>query len=227
MAKRSNVQKEGLRIVETLRNSLRDYWDGRECILELREADYQWRQMEWIGWYFEYVGLSILVNELGGSEGPAYGRTTFDYINNFVWDLKSHAKRHSKRDWAILNDAEAVRLCIEERGAVGFVVASGSAVYDDNEGSFYNWHEDLKGGPSDYTKKRKKRGAPSRRRKRGFNLESYEVLILETIERIETGLDEGWLGGFQKDFRNADGSLRRSKIKVELNSAPTMSLAVD
>ncbi len=31
-------------------------WDGRSSILEMKKADYpHWRQMEWIGFYFQFL----------------------------------------------------------------------------------------------------------------------------------------------------------------------------
>jgi len=31
-------------------------WDGRKSILEMKEAGFpHWKQMEWIGWYFQFL----------------------------------------------------------------------------------------------------------------------------------------------------------------------------
>lgn len=30
-------------------------WEGKKSVLELKEADYNWRQMEWWAFYFEHL----------------------------------------------------------------------------------------------------------------------------------------------------------------------------
>ncbi len=36
------------------------HWDGKACVLELKEADYNWRQIEWWALYFEYKCIALL-----------------------------------------------------------------------------------------------------------------------------------------------------------------------
>ena len=43
--------------------NLPTFWDGKTCILELKEADYQWRQMEWWAFYFEYKVKEMLADK--------------------------------------------------------------------------------------------------------------------------------------------------------------------
>ena len=78
---------EAKTICEILRAGVPNKWDGRKCILELREANYQWRQMEWIGWYFEYKAISLLRSFFGSHPGPEFGSTRFDFKLNYVWDF--------------------------------------------------------------------------------------------------------------------------------------------
>ncbi len=36
-------------------------WDGRRSVLAMKEADFpHWKQMEWIGWYFQFLCEGIL-----------------------------------------------------------------------------------------------------------------------------------------------------------------------
>ena len=114
---RLNEAKE---ICKILLSEIVSNWDGKKCILELKKAKYQWRQMEWIGWYFEYKAYQVLSSKLGGETGPKYGRTQFDYLRNgFVWDFKAHIESSSSHPWAIMNDCEAVDSCIDEYGDIG------------------------------------------------------------------------------------------------------------
>ena len=64
-------------IARYLTERLPRYWDGKACIQELRHADYQWKQMEWIGWWFEYRAMQLLA-PLGAQVGPTFGSVTFD-----------------------------------------------------------------------------------------------------------------------------------------------------
>ena len=65
-------------IKNTLEQNLSENWDGKDCILELKTAsendgvNHGWKQMEWIGWYFEWKARQILNNQLGGTIGPKY-----------------------------------------------------------------------------------------------------------------------------------------------------------
>ncbi|MBD3275139.1 MAG: hypothetical protein GF372_07505 [Candidatus Marinimicrobia bacterium] len=215
---RAEVVEEAEDIRQTLESNIDQVWDGKESILELKEADYQWRQMEWIGFYFEHKAFVTLVNTLGGQVGPRVGNTQFDFKKSYVWDFKSHPK-NSSSNWAITNDCEAVNVCIEKYGGVGFIIAMGEAKYNDEKGTFRHWHSVLKGGPSEYVKKRKKRGASSRRRKTRFTVIDYVIIFLKSKEDIERAIDEGWLSGdAQVGWRNADGSPRRAKYKLKVDS---------
>lgn len=217
------MDTEAREIRDALDSALPEVWDGKRCILKLHEADHQWRQMEWIGWFFEYEAKRILLESLGGEDGPRFGNTAMDYKRHFVWDLKAHVT-NSGQKWAVLNDQEAIRSCIEEFGAVGFVIVCGEAEYDDT-GAFKQWHDALKGKPSAYEEERIRRGAPSRRRKTAFNLKGYRLLVFRSSEELAEATEAGWLGDFQKGMRNADGSARRGKYKVRMDRIPSEYLA--
>lgn len=212
-----SANQEGKLIKETLLQRMPRNWDGKESILELKIADYQWRQMEWIGWYFEYKAKEILKELIGGKNGVLVGRTSIDYQNEFIWDLKTHVSTND--DWAILNDREAIETCISEHGGIGFIVAVGATEYDENN-RFKDWHDLLKGGRSDYEKDRISRGAPSRRRKISFLVKTYKIFFFDKIDILQKGHDEGWLGGFQTGMRNSDGSPRRRKVKIHMEKIP-------
>lgn len=75
---------EGREIKNILNTKINNKWNGKECILELKDANYNWRQMEWIGWYLEFIGRKVFEDNYGGNIGPTYGRTTLDYKNNYI-----------------------------------------------------------------------------------------------------------------------------------------------
>ena len=216
----NGVSEEASQIRVVLNARLPQHWDGRDCILALREVDYNWRQMEWIGWYLEYFGREALIEHHGGREGPKYGNTTFDYRNHYVWDIKAHPSNSPSSKWAILNDREAVDHCIDEHGGMGFIIALGEADYNNDQRTFYHWHKNLKLGISKYERERIARGAPSRRRKVAFTVEDYHTIFFSDRSQMEQALQEGWVGYFQENMRNADGSLRRAKYKIDMNNLP-------
>jgi hypothetical protein len=49
-------------------------------------------------------------------------------------------------------------------------------------------------------------------------LKSYLVIYFQNIEQIEKALEDNWLAYFQKGMRNADGSPRRAKYKINIDA---------
>ncbi|NPV88513.1 hypothetical protein HPY42_03180 [Coprothermobacteraceae bacterium] len=121
------------------------HWDGRRAILQMKyENDKQWKQMEWIGFYFEFLAKKLL-KDLVVFPGPRYGRVTFDALGLVPWDFKTHVC-NAGNDQVIVNDIAAIRSAISQYGKVGLVLAVGRAEYD-HDGAFRSWHEALKGAP--------------------------------------------------------------------------------
>jgi hypothetical protein len=216
--------KEEIRLIrDTLKANIPLVWDGMECLLELKEADYNWKQMEWIGWYFEYKASLVLISTMGGENGPTYGNTSFDYKKRYVWDFKAHPLNSSSHPWAIMNDCEAVQSCINENKGLGFIIALGNALYNDENRTFKSWHDELKGKTSDYEIERIKRGAQSRKRKTSFELTHYLAVFFQNMAQIEKDLGEDKIRYFQKGMRNADGSLRRAKYQINIDAYRTQA----
>ncbi|MBI2183931.1 MAG: hypothetical protein HYU39_03115 [Thaumarchaeota archaeon] len=163
--------------------------------------------------------MKILYSHVGGSLGPRYGSTHFDYRLQNIWDFKVHVKNSSSHSWTIVNDREAVDRCMKDYGALCILLAVGRAEFDDEKGSFKTWHDQLKGRRSTYEIARINRGAPSRRRKSAFNVESFEAIQLDPSS-IRQGLENGWMEYFQEGMRNADGSPRRPKYLLDTANLP-------
>jgi hypothetical protein len=109
----------------------------------------------------------------------------------------------------IVNDTEATANGIKDYGAVGLIRALGKVLYNDEDRTFQKWHDALKGGLSDYSIERIKRGAWSRLRKVFFNLQQISFIKITDDTLVKCG-------SFQRDFRNADGSPRREKVLLDL-----------
>lgn len=211
----ARLLQEAQLLVAALARSCPARWDGRACVEQMLQAEYpKAKQTEWVGWYYEFIGLPALIDAFGG--GPRrIGVTEFDYARSFVWDLKAHAQADLKlpdqvRGDAPLNDRESMIKCVEETGSLGFLVLSGASVPDD-DASFDNWHRQMRGST-------KSRDAKSRVLKREFVPVTVDAFVFEGSNAIETALEQRVLTGF-KQGRQQSGASRKPKLLVRLDRA--------
>ena len=200
-------------IFRKLKEGLPEFWDGKESIKYMKdEGCRQWRQMEWPGFYFQFMCETILSEEgFMDIPGPKYDKVEFDGFKTIPWDFKAHSIPPSLEDNEQIptNGFEECIKAIDEYGAVGFIIMSGLTEYDDDGQSFKIWHDELKGGMSEYEKERIRRKAPSRRRKVSFKPKEL-IFVFVDDDNIDS------CGKFQKNFRNSDGRPRKSKILLDL-----------
>jgi hypothetical protein len=205
---------EGKLLLEAIAAELPSTIDARTAINSMRlGGSRNWKQMEWIGFYPEFWFENRLSISLDASHGPRFGNMTFDIKRRYVWDLKAHSTGGS--GWAPLNDIEAIRACIDRFDGVGFLVISGPCTYDE-DGSFKAWHDELKGGQSDYSRRIADRGARSRRRKTSFSPDHLIAFRFSTQDQLDQAMTEGWVKGFQEGMRNSNDTERRKKVMVDL-----------
>ncbi|WP_172120597.1 hypothetical protein [Actinomyces faecalis] len=207
--------QEARLLVAALAHSCTSLWEGRSCVGQMLTAGYpKARQTEWIGWYYEFIGLPALINAYGG--GPRrIGATEFDYARSFVWDLKAHAQPRMKRPQDVsgsapLNDREAILTCVEETGSLGFLVLSGQAETD-ADGSFDTWHRAMRGSTTT-------RSATSRTLKKAFRPVTVDAYLFEGSEAVEEALGQRVLMGFRQG-RQQSGAARRPKLLLNLERA--------
>jgi len=199
--------KEVCNSIALLVSKIPKEWDGKNAILEMKNEDARWRDVEWMGFYFELLCKKFLVDLFEIPYSKKYGNTSFDGFFEFPWDFKVHAFESGKK--VIINDSQAISSAIKEHGCVGLIVVIGNVQYDNPNRDFYKWHQELKGELTDYVKKRIARGAKSRKRK----------VSLKIIKILFVRIDDDLLikcGTFQKNFRNANGNPRRPKILLDL-----------
>ena len=221
------LKTEAVDMVKILKRLLGVTWDGRASIEQMRSrGSTNWRQMEWPGFFFEETGRAMLQDELGGGRSRRFGQTVFDYENRRVWDLKAHTIG-SGRGECILNDAEAMRRCMNDTGSVGVVILEGHADYDE-DGSFKAWHDALKGPATAYEIERVERGAPSRRRKVRFTPVRLLAVAFNGDADLVDGIADGWLDiGFQQGMRNEGGGARRSKATLRPAAIPASRILAE
>ena len=216
-------QEEVTAKIAQLIEALRDFpgtWDAREAILAMKDADYaHWKQMEWIGFYFQFLCERVFANLLT-MPGETYGRTQFDAFGPIPWDFKAHSMKMSsgrKSNTVITNDTEAIDQAIDRHGWYGLVLGSGEATYNDDDRTFQRWHEEIKGNPSAYQKRMRAAGARSRRRKICFVLSDVRFICLDAAALEECGR-------LHRQGRNSDGNPRRPKYSVNMTKVPPGSL---
>jgi len=203
------MTKAFLSDVEVLKTKLARFptnWEGKASILQLRVAQYNWRQMEWWAFYFEHLCQQALAPEFH-IPGERFGAVTFDIARSVNWDLKSKAIKSDQHN-AILNDCSAMDESISLRGEHGVVIALCDVEYNDADRTFQKWHTALKGGLTKYEKARRARTEVSRYRKTRAIL--TEVLFLRfdatTVLRLGT-MHQG---------RNSNGRPRPPKYMIDL-----------
>lgn len=163
-------------VAKSILVALSTHWDGKKSVLELKEADYNWRQMEWWGFYFEFLCRSKLRGPFE-IPGDRVDKVSFDAKRTINWDFKAKAIK-SDEHRAILNDCGAMDTSIEKYGKHGLIIALCDVEYNDVNRSFQKWHDDLKGGKSKYELEREKRTSVSRYRKTRADLTEILFLIV-------------------------------------------------
>jgi hypothetical protein len=183
-------------------------WEGKASVLELKAADYHWRQMEWWAFYFEFLCLQRLRGR-ADIPGERFGSTRFDFKGAVNWDMKAKAVKTDNHD-CILNDCAAVDATIARHGEHGVLIALCDVNYNDENRTFQRWHSRLKGGLSGYEKQRRTRTAVSRYRKTAATLAEILFLRLDRHSVARLGrLNQG---------RNANGRPRPPKYLPDLEA---------
>jgi hypothetical protein len=202
------IYQADIDIFKTNLQHLPTKWEGKTCILELKEANYNWRQMEWWAFYFEYKCRDLLKNSAIQIPGEKFGNVGFDAKGSINWDLKAKAIKCDSRT-VILNDKQAMIDTIEQHGFHGEVIALCDVEYNDVDRTFQKWHSELKGGKSKYETERETRTSVSRYRK--ARAELVEIVLLIIDKDNISFLSEMHQG------KNSNGKPRKSKFMLDLD----------
>lgn len=162
-----NTIESDIKILKRKLKKLPTFWDGKESILELKEANYNWRQMEWWAFYFELKAKEILQKDFC-FPGDKFGSVEFDLKRSINWDLKASAIKTNYHK-IILNDKKAMDESLKECKYHGEIIALCDVEYNDTNRSFQKWHDELKGNKSQYVIEREERTSMSRYRKTKAN----------------------------------------------------------
>ena len=194
-------------LLAVLDDAITARWDGRACVEEMRAAEYRnWRQTEWAGWYFEYVGVAALINAFGGGPRRVL-HTSFDYALRSTWDLKAHST--GKERGAILNDLDAIEAGLGEGNGLGFIVLTGDPDYSDGL-EFDAWHRGLRGAGPAHER--------SRALKSGFTPVRLDAFHLPDASALDLARSQGAYAVMQQG-RQPDGAARKPKLKINFAAA--------
>lgn len=193
-------------ILEKLK-TLPTNWYGKECVLELKEADYNWRQMEWWAFYFEYKCKQLLKDTYINIPGDRIGNVSFDIKGSINWDFKASAIKTDNHR-IILNDKIAMDESIKRENYHGEIIGLCDVEYNDVNRSFQLWHTYLKGGRSHYEEVRESRTSVSRYRKTKAILTELLFVVFDnnSIDDLST----------MKQGRNSNGNPRKEKYQLNL-----------
>lgn len=177
------------------------YIDGKEAILEMKENGGRWRDVEWVGFYYEY-----LIDKLGFRSETAYLSPTskkvkLDYrFDSILTDLKTH--NVYSRPEIILNDKKVMEEALEKEGKIQILLLNGYANKEDRETQFFKkWHDDLK-------KKKFEQKENDRLRKTDFKLLSIYLLEINEDNKDKLAI---WTQG-----KNSNGKPRYEKFKIKM-----------
>jgi hypothetical protein len=115
------IYTQEIKILQKELLKLPKHWDGQSCILELKDANYNWRQMEWWAFYFEYKVKSLLPDKFT-FPGDKFDNVTFDLKGKINWDLKAKFL-NSDSGFVYLNDKKSVDKIIEKDSYYGITIA--------------------------------------------------------------------------------------------------------
>lgn len=197
--------------INTVFNELKGinkYWDGKECIMEMKERNFQWRQMEWWAFYFELICRDKLSKKVQ-IPGDSFDRVTFDIKRSINWDLKASVIK-SDRHIVILNDIHATNESLRRYGYHGEIIGLFDAEYNDVNRTFQKWHSQVKEGLSKYETERIERTSVSRYRKTNVTLVELVFLVIDkdTVNYLDI-FSQG---------RNSNGNPRNQKYSLKIEN---------
>lgn len=189
--------------------------DGKKCVQEMHDLeDPNWKQVQWQGFYFEMKAANALTAQLGGGRQKLFN-TSFDYVRNFIWDLKAHSSENEagfSSSGCILNDSRAIEQAVDETG-LGFIILSGKPTYDRD---FTRWHKEFRGGGD---------GEPGRTLKSHFISQSLDIFFVPDPSRLETAKAKKELT-VNAQGKNSNNKPRPPKYAIDLKRAVGSDLQV-
>jgi hypothetical protein len=210
-----NLEQEVSQMSHIIVESIPPKMDGKTCVEEMHLAeDKNWRQTEWQGFYFEMIIESALTRAIGGGR-QTFFNTEFDYVRNFIWDLKMHSSTNMSgkaSNSLILNDIRAIDQAVEEKG-LGFIILSASPTYNRE---FTQWHKTYRGGGD---------SEPGRTLKSHFVSERLDMFYIPDTSKLVKARENSQLS-IMIQGKNSNGKPRPPKYSLNIAKARDTDLQV-
>lgn len=146
----SPLIKEEIKSFKSALSSLPTSWDAKECILELKEANYTWKQFPWSYFYFEYKLKQALQDLYQFPGDNHYDRLAFNLKSSINWDCIVKSIKYDD-PLVTLNYKPAIERSVKEYGYHGVILAMCDIEYHRDKDGFFEWHANLYGGKVEYT----------------------------------------------------------------------------
>lgn len=195
------------------------YVDGQEAIIEMKEKGWNWKEVEWPGFYLKHKIRELVISRYP-SDFEEYNQGKLYLVKGeHIWDTRFNVQQRGTWNHVPFMSTDNINKLIEECNGIGVLVVNAIANYDLGF-AFYDWHEELKERPSDYTEQREAEGRPSRVRKIAFMITRVYAYYFPN-DSIHQGVDEGWINpSFQSTARQQDGGLREGKYELLIDGIP-------
>ena len=195
--------------------------DGRESIQEMKTDDFPgWREVEWAGFHAKYLIQKICQQNLNGKVSPYDSGKRHFVKGQYLWDARLN---NVESNDVILGDREEYDEIILENTGIGVLVLD-SWVEVDRSGDFRRWHEEFKGGSSEYSIQREREGRREQPRKTAYMIVRVFGYFFRPGD-LRKGVEEGWAHNtFQGTMRNYDGNPRKTKYQIRKNLVPNQNL---
>lgn len=193
-----------IKIVKYIPSIRKKEWDAKECIVEMKKADYKnWKQTEWVGFYLEF--LTERTNLPGVAQFKLFvGNTSFNgCAGKNVIDYKTS----SSEEDIILNDQEAVNRVVKKYKELGYIIIKGN-IKKEKDRELDSWRKNLT-GKSKYVLEGEKSGRIHRKLKTKFFPEKiiYIAITKKNIKQLKQ-FNQG---------KNSDGKQRNPKYILPKN----------
>ncbi|MFX0171025.1 MAG: hypothetical protein ACFE9L_03825 [Candidatus Hodarchaeota archaeon] len=194
--------------------------DGKEAIQWLRNNNLPYSHLEWPGFYIKHYLRHLLDSELPRKfEHFDPWKRLFLVKGEFSWDIRLKSSRYESPEVPFV-DKSFFENYLEKNEGYGLLVGKTHFKYD-KDGSFVKWHEEFKGGPSEYTKQRIDEERSGKVRKSAFFIGEILGFYL-TREDLKRGLEKGWADPtFQEGMRQPSGAPRKGKYQLDIQQMKT------
>lgn len=193
---------------------------AREAILEMKDKDWYWKENEWPGWFMKMKFQELPVVKYGGPFRPVNKVKQRLLRGEYLWDHRFNTYNSRYAGEVAFMSYDNLNDILGEFNGLGLLIANCYVGHDDS-GDVFIFHEQLKGGPSEYTTERE--ADPKRyawKRKSLFFIITMHSYYF-TFEDFAKGTEEGWLGKhFQGFARQSSGGSRKDKPEIYPESIP-------